>query len=215
MQPIFSIGDAVSYGWGMTKKHIGFLILYILGFFVVNVILSMAAEGKFLPVLFEILNVIVNYLGMFIFFRIGLSIYRGEELRLGEVFAIDWGQFGLYLVGAILMLLATVAGFVLFIIPGIYISVRIGFAGFALIDEKLGPVDSIKRSWALTRGHFWNLFGFSVVLALLNILGVLLLGVGLLITSPICLIASVYVYQKLKGALAVVPANSVSPATVQ
>ena len=205
MQPLFSIGDAVSYGWGMTKKHFGFLVLFTLGFFIINVILGMASEAEEIPILYKMLNVIVNYIGMFIFFRMGLMVYKGGDLQLSEVLDIDWRIFWLYFLSSILTLLATLAGFILLVLPAIYIGVRLSFASFALIDENLGPVDSLKRSWYLTRGHFWNLLGFSIVLGLINLVGFILLGVGLLVSTPLCLIASVYVYHKLKGALAVAP----------
>jgi uncharacterized membrane protein len=34
-------------------------------------------------------------------------------------------------------------------------------------SENLGPVDTLKRSWNLTKGHRWNIFAASLVMGLL------------------------------------------------
>ena len=37
------------------------------------------------------------------------------------------------------------------------------------VAERAGPVAIIRRSWALTRGHFWHLLGFLLLIAILFI----------------------------------------------
>lgn len=86
----------------------------------------------------------------------------------------------------------------IFAFPGIYLAVRLQFYKFLVIeDENLGPVDALKKSMKMTDGHFWKLLGFMFSLIILNILGVLLFKVGLLITIPVSMIASTYLYKKL------------------
>ena len=216
MQPAFTIGDAVSYGWKKTMENFGFLVILTLGFFILSFVIAGAAEGEGplpLIILYKILNVIVSYLAMYTFVHVGLKIYRGEKPQVKDVFKIDWTLFGLYIVAGILSMIVTAVGFVLLVIPGIILVVRLGVSGFALVEDRLGPIVSLRRSWDLTRGRFWHLLGFSLVLGLINLLGALLIGIGLLVTSPLCLIATVYVYQKLKEAQALVPAAPITPAT--
>jgi uncharacterized membrane protein len=199
MQPAFTIKEAVSFGWKKTLEHWGFLALLTLGFFVISMVIGGAAEEESaFSFIFEIANVFVSYLAMYTFVRIGLRIYRGEAIAARDVFDINWQTFGLFILSALVSLIVTGIGFILLIIPGVILTVRLGFSGFALLDQGLGPIEAIKKSWAMTRGYFWKLFGFSIVLGLINILGALALGIGLLITTPLCLIATVYAYERVK-----------------
>ncbi|HJT41682.1 MAG TPA: glycerophosphoryl diester phosphodiesterase membrane domain-containing protein [Sphingobium sp.] len=50
----------------------------------------------------------------------------------------------------------------------VYASVRLLLLNPVVIDGSQGVVPSLRYSWALTRGHFWRLFGFILVLTLLS-----------------------------------------------
>ena len=60
-------------------------------------------------------------------------------------------------------------------------------------------MDTLRRSAEITRGHRWQLFGLAIVLALINLVGLLACGVGLLFTSGITIIAWAYTYRRLSG----------------
>ncbi|MCK6212066.1 glycerophosphoryl diester phosphodiesterase membrane domain-containing protein [Georgenia sp. EYE_87] len=49
-----------------------------------------------------------------------------------------------------------------------FFAVRLTLAAPALMLERTGVVESLRRSWSLTRGHFWRIFG-SLALALIII----------------------------------------------
>ena len=50
--------------------------------------------------------------------------------------------------------------------------------------ERSGPMAIIARSWALTRGHFWKLLGFTLLLVLVLLVVLMVVGsvVGILLT---------------------------------
>jgi uncharacterized membrane protein len=95
-------------------------------------------------------------------------------------------------------------GYALLIIPGIYLTIRLAFYSFALVEGNLKPTDALGESWNLTRRRFWPLFGFTIIIFLINLAGVIAFGIGLLVTAPLCLFASIYVYDKLKAAQSLV-----------
>ena len=77
--------------------------------------------------------------------------------------------------------LATLAGAVVLI----FFQVRLFlFAPAIIFDRGLGAVEAVKANWELTRGHFWGLFGVSLLLGLINLGGVLACLVGLLFAIP-------------------------------
>jgi len=45
----------------------------------------------------------------------------------------------------------------------LFLAVRFIMAGAVASAEQAGPIAILKRSWNLTSGHFWPLFGFIVV----------------------------------------------------
>lgn len=60
----------------------------------------------------------------------------------------------LHVVLAIVKLFA----FVLFIVPGVYLYIKLLFVSLVMLEEKKGFWDAIKKSWELTEGNFWMLF---------------------------------------------------------
>jgi hypothetical protein len=50
----------------------------------------------------------------------------------------------------------------------IFASVRLLLLNPAVIDGTQGVIASIRHSWALTRGHFWRLLGFILIITILS-----------------------------------------------
>ena len=66
-------------------------------------------------------------------------------------------------------------GFLLLIVPGIFLAVSFAVVWQALIIEGIGPIESIKRSWRLVAGERWRVFGAAL---LVGILGAIVFGVA-------------------------------------
>ena len=67
----------------------------------------------------------------------------------------------------------------------LYVLIRIcAFPSQLIVDRNLGPIEAIKGSWALSRGHFWGLFGMGLLLVLINWAGNMLCGIGQFFTLP-------------------------------
>lgn len=95
--------------------------------------------------------------------------------------------------------MAVAVGFVLLIVPGVVVALTFMFTTFIVIDRALGPIEAMKESRRITHGHKWTLLGFSLMLVLINLLGILALVVGLLVTIPVSSLALVYAYRQLGG----------------
>ena len=76
-------------------------------------------------------------------------------------------------------------GFVLLIVPGVFLMVSFAVVWEALIIEGTGPMESIKRSWRLVSGERWRVFGAGL---LVIVLMVIFIGV---VSAVIALILSV------------------------
>ncbi len=106
-----------------------------------------------------------------------------------------WKYFGAYL----LVGLAVGIGIILLIVPGIIFALMFMFATFIVIDRGLGPIDALNESSRIGKGYKWQLFGFTLVLVLINLLGLLALVVGLLVSVPVTSLAFTHVYRVLSA----------------
>jgi uncharacterized membrane protein len=89
--------------------------------------------------------------------------FQGREPSFCQALSYLLDQFGSLLVAALFMFVAIGLGLLLFIIPGIILSCGMIITIQACVVEGLGPMDSLSRSWELTRGHRWRLFVLGVV----------------------------------------------------
>jgi hypothetical protein len=102
----------------------------------------------------------------------------GEDPSVEQSYRFGFHRLGSVLLVSVLVGLATIAGFILLVIPGIYIGVRLAVSVEALVVEGRRGTQAMGRSWELVGGHWWHAFGALVVAGLLT--GV----VNAVITSP-------------------------------
>lgn len=202
----FSINEALSAGWAEFTRRIGFFIGLLLLVGVLTAILQIvlnSVEAVWLAVVLGIAFQIFQYFLTVGLFRISLLIVGGNPVSIGDLFS--GGPFLLsYVLGTILYTLIFLVGLVLLVVPGIIAMVMFGFYGYLIIDKGLGPVDAIKASAAITQGVRWKLFGFGIVLTLLNMVGALLLLLGLFVTVPVSFVAMAFVYRQLESQTATI-----------
>lgn len=197
----FNIGDAVGYGWNAFAKNVGPLILVTLAVFIPSIVLNLIAQASgsvFISLVFSLAAAVVSFVLGFGLLRAALLVTRGETPVPADLFKTD--GLGAYFVASILYGIGLYIGLLLCIIPGIFFAVVFHFYGFVCIDNpQTGAVDSLKRAAQITEGNRGTLFGLMVLLFLINVVGVVLCGVGLLATIPITVVASAYAYKNLTG----------------
>lgn len=90
------------------------------------------------------------------------------------------------------------AGIILLVIPSLIWGVKYMFAPYFAIDQQMMVKAALSRSSMITQGNFWKLMGLGSLLILINIIGALLLGVGLLITIPASTLATAVAFRMLQ-----------------
>ena len=84
------------------------------------------------------------------------------------------------------------------IIPLVYISLRLQFYDYFLVDEECNIVEAVKKSMAITKGYVMELFLLGAVMSIIVLVSIIPLGAGLFISIPLATMVNTYVYQKLK-----------------
>jgi hypothetical protein len=212
----FSFEETLRFSWAKTLQHAWFLVLT---FIIANVIISAV---KFTP----IINVVVAVLVCLSIASISLMISRDQSFtfrdlytpllsphRVLKFFALTiiylipifvlFLSYAVRLLGALshiqsFFVLGTILMFLL-VIPVTYLSVRLKFFPFILLDNENATVKELLfKSYRLTKGHFLPVFGFLLAIGLLNTIGFLFFVVGLVVIIPISLFATAHVYNKLR-----------------
>jgi uncharacterized membrane protein len=203
-QATFSIREAIEFGWAIVKEQFWLLI----GIIVVSGLFSALPDivergldmhGVSLAFV-EAGSLVMGFILDAGMVWVMLRLHDGKSVKLTDVFSQYPVAFRFF-VAEVLYVLMILCGLILFVVPGIYLAVRYQFYKYFLVDKSMDIVASFKRSATITEGHRWQLFVFGFALLGLNILGILCLLVGILVTIPISMLALVFVYRKLSGAI--------------
>lgn len=217
MQPVaqpgdFDIGEAISEGWRRLWPNILPMASFAVIAWAINLlsqVLQQEVDG-FARFLVSLVAFVVSQFVAIGWITIALDIVDGRRITAAAV----TDRFRLvvpYLIASVIYGVMVGVGLVLLIVPGIILAIIFAFYGFHIIDtSESNPLAALGRSAEITRGRRMKLFGFGVVLVLLNILGLLVFLVGVLITSGISLIAGAHVYRSLSPAVPAGPAPGVT-----
>jgi hypothetical protein len=76
-------------------------------------------------------------------------------------------------------------GGIVLCLPAIYIAIRASFFQAFIVEEDAGIIESIRKSWAITKGQEWRLVLLILVSIALMIAGLCLFFVGVFIAVPL------------------------------
>lgn len=187
----FSKRETIGFGWETTKKNIKFFIPLLI--FVWGILIGLEIiNGLAFDISSGILSIIFT-LGLI---KISLIFCDNQNPKFSEIFS-QYRLFFRYLFALILYNLTVLFGIILLIVPAIIFGIRFGFFGYFIVDKNSGIVESLKRSWQITRGNTFNLFLLYLLLSLINFLGALAFLIGLFWTYPTVMLAEAFVYRKL------------------
>jgi hypothetical protein len=107
-----------------------------------------------------------------------------QEISIKEAYRFGFRRAWPLFVGSLLYVGAMSIGFILLLIPGIYLFTRFALYGQAIIIEGKGPVSAFGRSTDLIKGSWWRSFA---IIALIIILMSILSNIG---SFPLSLLSS-------------------------
>jgi uncharacterized membrane protein len=206
MEDKLPIGDALRFGWEGTKKHFWFLFgLYALYFLIqfgagVAIALLSGHNKELSSALGLLLNLTSNVIFNTGTAAVALKICDGAKPSLGD-FICDGKVLFYFLLAMFLMGVLLVAGFVLLIIPGIYVAIRLSQCVYYIVEQKNDPVEAVRSSWEATRGMAGSLFVYFLAIFGLFLLGLLSFIIGIIPVWFVMLIASAYLYRVLNHRL--------------
>jgi uncharacterized membrane protein len=117
----------------------------------------------------------------------GLKHTRGEDISFKLMFEYYYLTGQLALAG-LLIYVMTVIGFVLFIVPGIYLSVAYIYAPMLIVDKNMEVWEAMEHSRKLVTQKWFKIAGLMSILGLMVFFGTLAFGIGLIWAVPLMFI---------------------------
>jgi uncharacterized membrane protein len=185
--PIATISGSYGYGWQQMWKQFLYLFLVAVIVMIASMPMSALQEGhdyespgmialQIIVAAYALLLMpVIEYGGDLLFLR----CMRNEKIDIKEMFSGFTNNY-LNIILANLLTFAIVGlGIVFLIVPGIILACRLVFVPYLVMDKNLDPVAAVEKSWSMTRGHGWKIFGMGLLAILIVIAGLLCLIVGI------------------------------------
>lgn len=210
----FSIKYILQESWRITRENLKDLILvffigygvvyFVLAWLISSLMVILVPDEDLAQSVGSVLISLINAALLIAVYRYFLLVVRGEKVKWTQMYAlVDRFRFWGNIIVSLLIIVAVGVGFILFVIPGIYLGIRLGFAPWLIIDkgEGIGIIDALRQSWSITEGMALKLFVFYLVFFLLYFVALipifLTLGLGLFVWIPYVFITQAFLYEYL------------------
>jgi len=181
------LGEYLKTGWRLFLNFPGGFVGFFLVYLLIQIVLS------FVP-----------WIGGVASFVVGPALMMGNFIVCAKLLQSRSPQFSDFFLGfrffIPLLLTALVGGvlvgigFLLLVIPGIYLLVSYLFASSLVVDRRLDFWPALELSRRTIQPMWFGFFAFFLLLILINLAGAVALGVGLLVTVPFtcCVVTVAY-----------------------
>ena len=146
--------------------------------------------------LFNSFQLLIPYIGAYLLFSLGMLLLFIPFSRL--IISTDSGLklVESFLSGDIDVLVQLMAYSInfkylfLYFIPCFYMWIKIQFFPYFIISKEMGSIEALKKSYEITDGQEVTLILFFMTLIMINLVGIIPLGLGLVFTIPFSLVAT-------------------------
>jgi uncharacterized membrane protein len=198
--------DVIGRAWGLYQRQLGMWIAISALVLIVGAILS---SPNFVVAFFAgdssmfrpaPLSFVVNLVTGTLMLTVAAAVYRAalQQIREGTLRLDALGEvtpvLGKVVVAAFIVTLLTSIGYTLFIVPGLVVSGLLMFALPLVVDQKLDPLDAIRRSFEMLKSQWLMATLFFVAVSILGFVGFLLCGVGAIFTLPFYFLSVTLLY---------------------
>ena len=188
----FSSGDCIREGWAVVSSNLGLFVVSTLLYFGILIVAGIIPGVN---VLSNLVLTMPLTAGLYI---IAFKSMDNQGPAIGDLFGGFQNFIQLVLLNLVMGILIAL-GFILLIIPGIYLAVSYTFALPLILERNMDFWTAMETSRKEIGQRWFQIFGFGILLFLLNLLGAIALGIGLFVTLPITFCAIAIAYRKIFG----------------
>ena len=194
--------DILRTAWKGLKSQLWLLVGLVIGFTIIYsllVIFTIPAKGESIGIggiIAQILCPFMMCLFLMGYLKNCMQTLDGEEPQFSA-----YGQVSrkliTFLISYIIYFVIVALGTALFVVPGIYLALRLQFYYAAIVEDNAGIIESFKRSWAITKGSSLKLFILFLIALLISFIGTAASLVGIFVAAPLTVLMYGYTYRKL------------------
>jgi hypothetical protein len=184
------IGEVLSEVFSTYFNRFKTLVLIATLCFVVPTLLTLvSADSVFLNLIATIISIVASlvFVGFIVF--VVKDARDNTDSSLGDILNKVAPHLGSLFIAVILKSIIIVIGFIFLIIPGIYLAIRLALTEAAVVNEGLGPIKAIKRSFEMTHSIAFRTFLIALVFFLIMLAGFIVGGIILIIITLITSLA--------------------------
>jgi len=179
------LNGPVGANWKIDGNHgFSFPMLFIFP----AILFGLAYAFLFMP--------IIKYGEQYLF----LKAMRDEEAEIKTLFEGFKTQYLNIVLANLIVTALVIIGLVMLIIPGIIIACRLAFVSYLVMDKNMEAMKAVEKSWQMTRGHGWTIFGMAIITFFICIAGLIVFFVGIIISIMWAHAAFATLYQSVLNA---------------
>lgn len=172
------IGDYLKQGWELFKRYPGGFVGFTILFLFVQVV------GHRFGSIGGLIGLIINTPLAMGYFVVSARLLQGQT-PVSRDFFVGFQFILPLLLMTLVSLVFVIIGLLLLLAPGIYLLVGYLFASILIMDRRLDFWPALETSRRTIHPRWFSFFGFFLVIILINLVGALPLGLGLLVTLPV------------------------------
>lgn len=198
---IDTIVDGLKTGWNLLVENLGFLLLLELVLLIAPFATAVIAGlvSMIIPplsVVFGLAGIVLSMIVAVGVQKIFFKLFDRQQVDLSDIFSATDRVLPFIGVG-FLAALGTMLGAFLLVLPGFIFAFFVWLAPVAVVDRPVGAVEALSISMRIVRDNIFLTLGMLLVVMVLNMLGALFFGLGVLITGPISSFFIIYCYRKM------------------
>jgi len=184
-KPQATISGSYKYAWQQMWKYFLYLFIITIVVGLLEAPVSAIQDSEWAKPGIILLQILIAAYGL-LFLPVvkygGDLLYsrgmRNEKIDISELLDGFKNNY-LNIVLANLLTFAIIGiGFVFLIVPGIILACRLAFVSYLVMDKNMEPVAAVEKSWEMTRGYGWKIFGMGLLVLPIFIAGLLCFIVG-------------------------------------
>ncbi|HTM64456.1 MAG TPA: hypothetical protein VL360_08180 [Gammaproteobacteria bacterium] len=222
------VWDTISTAWektyGAKATFWGAILILAAIMFGIGVLEGISSQSSVISGLFQVIGNILGYFLQLGIIYIGITRAKDLPINYKMMFTtfdlmLALRLIGLYILQTLIFLIPIAIGaigvyiymmgsssttfiggliFLISVIIGIVIAIRLSLSMAFILDTREGPVAAIKHSLAATNHNFWNLVGIYLLQVIIIIVSIIPLGIGLIWSIPFVLINYGMIYKILR-----------------
>jgi predicted Zn finger-like uncharacterized protein len=209
----FQIGEVLSEAWEKVNGAKGAIFgavfaMYAISFLIMRIggmligLLGLNENGMILAIISQ-LGLQFIYTALTVILTAGImmmGVRRAADESINFPMLFDGiAKVKPLLIAMILQTIIVIIGFLLLIIPGIYLSIAYGLTIPLIMKKGLGPWEAMEASRKAIHHSWFQVFGLYFVMGLIFMVSALPLGIGLIWTIPMGVIVLGIVYRIIFG----------------